>query len=702
MFASFRLEDLQQELANIEEQRADKEYSHSAANTNSAGSQRTEDKKELSSTIESANSDCISEFYSDQLGVGQTWETDRTVLPMEAWKEYDMPTPDWGKERSSHKPPPTNAINNVEKEGKCTFKALARWVTQQLIAGNGVIDSGATGHFLQQGIGIPTGQPSGKVVGMPNGQQERATKQVLLPIQGLNKQARLGDELPSLRHNSLLSVPKFADYGYTTIFKPGDEGVEVYNSSEVTIVPEAEPVLRGWRDQNGLWRTPLSPKPARQVSSADQINTITTSEIEGEIHAINFAQEHVNNIYHLPSMESRMAYIHASLGFPTKAAMLDAATAGRLIGIPFASTTNIRKHYPETKATPKGHLDQQRQGVRSTRANPKKPPSNEPRAKENDIYLEVWDLRDTTYSDQTGRFPYTSYKGSQYLMVLVEIDSSCILVEPLRDKTAEEMQRAYLHIQQRLNKAGVQPKKHVMDNEVSEILRETIENKCKLEMVPPGCHRRNVAEVAIKTFKGHFIAIIAGLPANFPLRLWDQLLPQAELTINILRPSHARPGVSAYTYLFGPFDFNRTPLAPLGCEVQCHVKPGDRGTWEEHTADGWYLGPSMDHYRSFHCYIKSTRSNRICDTVQFMHKYITNPALTKEDMVCKAAHDLIKALKGRRNKLGDEQEHDLKELSTIFQQIATHNAKSPSPPATSPVKQPENRQQTKTASEPRV
>ena len=118
----------------------------------------------------------LSEFYSDQLGVGQIWETDRTVLPMEAWKEYDMPTPDWGKERSSHKPPPTNAINNVEKEGKCTFKALARWVTQQLIAGNGVIDSGATGHFLQQGIGIPTGQPSGKVVGMPNGQQERATK----------------------------------------------------------------------------------------------------------------------------------------------------------------------------------------------------------------------------------------------------------------------------------------------------------------------------------------------------------------------------------------------------------------------------------------------------------------------------------------------------------------------------------------------
>jgi hypothetical protein len=214
-----------------------------------------------------------------------------------------------------------------------------------------------------------------------------------------------------------------------------------------------------------------------------------------------------------------MAYIHASLGFPTKAAMLDAASAGRLIGIPFATTTNIRKHYPETKDTPKGHLDQQRQGVRSTKAAVKKTSVNAPLPKEEDVYIAVWDLKDTTYSDQTGRFPYTSYKGNKYLMVLVEIDSSCILVEPLADRTAEEMQRAYLRLYQRLKRAGVQPKKHVMDNEVSELLRETIEKECKLEMVPPGCHRCNVAEVAIKTFKAHFISIVAGLPATFPLRL---------------------------------------------------------------------------------------------------------------------------------------------------------------------------------------
>ena len=72
-------------------------------------------------------------------------------------------------------------------------------------------------------------------------------------------------------------------------------------------------------------------------------------------------KEQVNNLFNLPSTEQRVAYIHACLGFPTKAAMLSAARAGRLLSIPFATVANINKFYPETKETPKGHLDQQRQ-----------------------------------------------------------------------------------------------------------------------------------------------------------------------------------------------------------------------------------------------------------------------------------------------------------------------------------------------------
>ena len=39
----------------------------------------------------------------------------------------------------------------------------------------------------------------------------------------------------------------------------------------------------------------------------------------------------------------------------------------------------------------------------------------------------------------------------------------------------------------------------------------------------------------------------------------------------------ATPTVSAYAHLSGPFDYNKMPLAPMGCEVQIHEKNGQ--TW---------------------------------------------------------------------------------------------------------------------------
>ncbi len=56
-----------------------------------------------------------------------------------------------------------------------------------------------------------------------------------------------------------------------------------------------------------------------------------------------------------------------------------------------------------------------------------------------------------------------------------------------------------------------------MDNEVSEVLKDTIQDDCKLKLVPPGYHSQNVAEVAIKTFKERFITILAGLLESFPV-----------------------------------------------------------------------------------------------------------------------------------------------------------------------------------------
>ena len=42
--------------------------------------------------------------------------------------------------------------------------------------------------------------------------------------------------------------------------------------------------------------------------------------------------------------------------------------------------------------------------------------------------------------------------------------------------------------------------------------------------------------------------------------------------MNLIRQSNATPNVSAYAHLIGPFDYNKMPLAPMGCEAQVHEK----------------------------------------------------------------------------------------------------------------------------------
>ena len=150
-------------------------------------------------------------------------------------------------------------------------------------------------------------------------------------------------------------------------------------------------------------------------------------------------------------------------------------------------------------------------------------------------------------------------------MVIVKIDSNAILVKPINSRNNHEIARAYRVLMTHLQHTGIVPKKHILDNKVSEAIKTIIKDKYKMamELVPPGCHRRNAAEVAIRNFKAHFLSILAGTAEDFPSSLWDRLLPQTDITLNLLRQSNATPTVSAYAHLCGPFDYNKMPLAPM-------------------------------------------------------------------------------------------------------------------------------------------
>jgi hypothetical protein len=106
------------------------------------------------------------------------------------------------------------------------------------------------------------------------------------------------------------------------------------------------------------------------------------------------------------------------------------------------------------------------------------------------------------------------------------------------------------------------------------------------QLVPPHLHRRNAAERAIHTYKNHLLACLATCDPNFPVSKWDRLFFQVGLTLNLLRSSRVNPKLSAYAYLHGNFDFNKTPLAPLGTKVLVHLKPDQRPSWAYHGTEG--------------------------------------------------------------------------------------------------------------------
>ncbi len=66
-----------------------------------------------------------------------------------------------------------------------------------------------------------------------------------------------------------------------------------------------------------------------------------------------------------------------------------------------------------------------------------------PIKKEKLIFIKILDMEDEAtqkiWTDQPGRFPKKSMKGSQYMMVLTESVSDAILVEPMKNRTSGEM-----------------------------------------------------------------------------------------------------------------------------------------------------------------------------------------------------------------------------------------------------------------------
>jgi hypothetical protein len=82
----------------------------------------------------------------------------------------------------------------------------------------------------------------------------------------------------------------------------------------------------------------------------------------------------------------------------------------------------------------------------------------------------------------------------------------------------------------------------------------SMKNDCKLQLDEPHNHRINAAERAIQTFKDAFIAALVTTDKDFPIQLWDRLMPQVMTTLNLMQASHVNPTILEHEVLNGPYD----------------------------------------------------------------------------------------------------------------------------------------------------
>ena len=205
-----------------------------------------------------------------------------------------------------------------------------------------IIDSGATSHFVTETLNLPKTGPSELTVYLPDDSTLKSTGTTLLPFTQLSPKAREANILPGLT-KSLISVNTMAENGYLTIFQPWDGGVTIHKEGTLKITTSEPPVLQGCKKKGTALWTVSVPQTTKKK------------------------QEEIANVYNLPSIVQMIKYHHASAGYPVEDTWIKAINAGNYTTWPGLTAEAVRKHFPESDETQKGHMKRQRQGVRSTR-----------------------------------------------------------------------------------------------------------------------------------------------------------------------------------------------------------------------------------------------------------------------------------------------------------------------------------------------
>ena len=180
-----------------------------------------------------------------------------------------------------------------------------------------------------------------------------------------------------------------------------------------------------------------------------------------------------------------------------------------------------------------GHMDQQRQGTRSTKPVPIKPdtmdevthlPNNK---RSHHVYMTITDLDSKIYSNQTGRFPITSNCGNFYVVIFRAVDGNYIKAYPIKYHHLSRLLKAYDDVYSFLRVLGYQPQLHKMYNETLKDVENFIEeHQAKVQYTPADIHRTNIDEQCCRTWKNHFTSVRSGSPPSFCMENLCKIIEQ--------------------------------------------------------------------------------------------------------------------------------------------------------------------------------
>jgi hypothetical protein len=173
-------------------------------------------------------------------------------------------------------------------------------------------------------------------------------------------------------------------------------------------------------------------------------STATTWEHINAIMLQTIGREYIHNVHEFPSIEPIIRYLlHAAAGFPVEKTWLKAVQRGNYNSWSLINVTKVTGCFPESKEMQKGHMRGQQQGVRSTK---KKSldvfpvtPTPPPHESKKDIFIHIYKLKKTMYSNQMGWFLQVSSLGNKYIMVIHNVDSNSLWAEALKDNTGSKL-----------------------------------------------------------------------------------------------------------------------------------------------------------------------------------------------------------------------------------------------------------------------